>query len=95
MSRLAARYGIGATVSAMEQPFGGLHGVKLGAVDGRGVLARLGLQSGDLLLSIDGQPATARSTAGLASRFVEKQRAPLVLTIARGGNLFEAAYVVE
>jgi len=95
MARLAARYGLGSTVVPMERAFGDWQGVKLGAVDRRGVLGRLGLIEGDLLLAIDGREASVATTAALSGRFAEQQSQVLLLTIARGGNIWEAAYVVE
>lgn len=95
MSRLAARHGLGATTTVMTQPFAGFAGLKLETVDARGVLARLGLQAGDLLLAIDGNAANGPLLAGIPTRLAEAKSQVLLLTIARGGNIWEAAYVVE
>jgi hypothetical protein len=95
MARLAGRYGLGATTTAMEQPFAGYRGRRLGAVDRRGVFGRLGLKDGDLVLAIDGQAATESALLGIPARFVEAKSQVLLLTVARGGNIWEAAYVIE
>lgn len=95
LSRLAARHGLGATTTVMAQPFAGFAGLKIETVDARGVLGRLGLQAGDLLLAIDGQTANASLLSAIPSRLGEAKSQVLLLTVARGGNVWEAAYVVE
>lgn len=95
MSRLAARYGLGATTTVMTQPFAGFAGLKIETVDARGVLGKLGLQAGDLLLAIDGQAASGPLLSTLTARLSEAKSQVLLLTIARGGNVWESAYVVE
>ena len=93
MSRLLIRYGVGATAVPVE--YAGLAGVKLAAVQADSVLARLGFQKGDLLLELSGQPVTPQSLALLATGATQSKNQVLTVKMARGGALWERAYVVE
>ncbi len=93
MKDLLATYGLGATSGRMPAAFAGYRGLRLVRVAASGALARMGLQSGDRLLAIDGQAATSELMTTLPERL--SQPGVLLLTIARGGNIWEAAYVVS
>lgn len=93
MAALGQRYGLGASVLRMSAAFAGHQGLQLVRLDPQGVLGRLGLLSGDRLLAIDGQTASSEALATLPARVA--QPGVLLLTVARGGNVWEAAYVVQ
>jgi hypothetical protein len=93
MARLLARYGVGATATPIE--FAGLPGIKLGAVQPGSSLSRLGFHAGDLLFELNGQPATAQGLGQLATAATQSQSQVLTVKMARGGALWERAYVVE
>lgn len=93
MARLLGRYGVGATATPIE--YAGLAGVKLGPVQPGSALGRLGLQQGDLLFEVGGQPATPASLEALAVETTHSRRQVVTVKLGRGGALFERAYVVE
>lgn len=93
MSRLLSRYGVGATATTTE--FAGQTAIKLGPVQPGSVLARLGLQRGDLVFELGGQPATLTTLEHLAHQASQNQSQVLTLKMARGASLWERAYVIE
>lgn len=93
MKDLLATYGLGVTSGRMPAAFAGYRGLRLLRVGADGALARMGLQSGDRLLAIDGHAANAELLATLPERL--SQPGVLLLTVARGGNVWEAAYVIN
>ena len=93
MSRLLVRYGVGAAAAPVE--FAGLKGVKLGPVQAASVLARLGFQRGDLIFELGGQPVTPQSLTALATEASQSKSQVITVKMARGGALWERAYVVE
>lgn len=95
LAGLLASRGLGATLTRMEAAFAGYRGLALVRVDRRGALARLGLVSGDRLLAIDGEAATADGLAALQARLQATQPGSFLLTISRGGSVWEATYVVK
>lgn len=95
LAGLLASRGLGATLTRMEAAFAGYRGLALVRVDRRGALARLGLNSGDRLLAIDGEAATADGLAALQARLQSAQPGTFLLTIGRGGSVWEATYVVK
>lgn len=93
MARLLGRYGVGATATPIE--FAGQPGIKLGPVQAGSVLARLGLQAGDLVFECSGRPATAASLEELAAQVAESKSQVITVKMGRGGSLWERAYVIE
>lgn len=93
MSRLLIRYGVGASAVPIE--YAGLAGIKLGAVQAGSVLARLGFQQGDLLFELSGQPLTPQSLPALATAATQNKSQVFTVKMARGGALWERAYVVQ
>lgn len=95
LAGLLASRGLGATLTRMEAAFAGYRGLALVRVDRRGALARLGLNSGDRLLAIDGESATADGLAAWQARLQSAQPGTFLLTVGRGGSVWEATYVVK
>lgn len=93
MARLLSRYGIGATATPIE--FAGRAGIKLGAVQPGSLLARLGMQKGDLLFELSGKPATPASLESLAAEATQAKSQVITVQMARGASLWERAYVIE
>ena len=93
MARLLGRYGIGATATPIE--FAGRAGIKLGAVQPSSLLARLGMQKGDLLFTLGDKPATPVSLESLAAEVTQARSQVLTVQMARGASLWERAYVIE
>lgn len=93
MAALLRTHGLGATSVRMSAAFAGFQGLQLLRVDPQGALGRMGLASGDRLLAIAGQAATSEALAVLPERLA--QPGVVVLTIARSGNVWDAAYVVQ
>jgi hypothetical protein len=93
MAKVAQRYGVGATATAIE--YAGLPGIKLSAVRRNSVLSRLGLVEGDLLLSYNGQAMTVSALTALATEVAQQHSQVVQLTIVRGGSFMETSYVIE
>ena len=93
MAKVAQRYGVGATATAIE--YAGLPGIKLSVVRRNSVLSRLGLVDGDLLLSYNGQAMTVSALTALATEVAQQPSQVVQLTIVRGGSFMETSYVIE
>lgn len=95
LARIVAQEGEGDAAVAMAQPFAGYQGVSLAHVRPTGLFARLGLHTGDLILAIDGEAATRESLAALRDDLRRPYAHTRMLTIARGGSVWEAQYTME
>lgn len=93
MARILERYGVGG--SAQPTMLHGTPGYRLGAVQPRGVLARLGFLDGDVLVAVNGEPATAESPTAIATAVTRASSQVLLVTLVRGGSRFELAYALD
>ena len=94
MADIRARYGDGATGQDQwldppaEVPLAPQNLVVLGGVDPRGVLGRLGLLSGDIVLAVDGAPAQASGIGDLAGRLATPGGGRVTITVAHAGTRY-------
>lgn len=93
LARIEARYGTGTSCESVS--FAGQTSCKVGVVAKNSLAARLGLQTGDLLLSADGAAVTPSNLASLLHRLSEEQSQSLQLAMARGGVVIDRMYVAQ
>jgi len=90
LARIRARHGLGATAETFE--IEDRAGVVLVEVAEEGLFGRLGLQSGDVVLTVDGAPAIPADLGRIADRLSAANSDAVVLSLLRGGMTWDATY---
>lgn len=93
LSRVAARYGVGASCESAE--FASASMCRIASVAKHSVADRLDLKVGDLVVSADGQAVTPGNLAEVLRSLGTDKSQALQLTIARGGVFLPRVYLAD
>lgn len=93
LARILERYGVGA--SGQAAVINGVPVIRLSAVRAASALDRLGFQEGDLLVAVNGEPATTASPSAICMAMTRPSSQVVQISLIRRGGRLELAYAID